>query len=304
MSGTKPNRPIVIYAAIAANLAIATTKFLAALFTGSAAMMSEAIHSLVDSGNEALLLIGLHRSKRAPDEKHPFGHGKELYFWSLIVAVMLFGIGGGMAIYEGVIHVLHPEKPANVLWNYAVLGIAFVFDGISWRIALREFAREKGKRSFWHAYRTSKDPSVFTVLAEDSADLIGLLIAAAGVFLSETLDLPAIDGVASILIGLLLASVGLLLVRESKGLLIGESIDPDILEGVNEIANSDPAVEKILDSLTMHFGPDEVLLNMKIQFRAGIEAAELMETVDRLEARIRQQYPQIKHIYIEPASPK
>jgi cation diffusion facilitator family transporter len=304
MSGSKPNRPLVIYAAIAANLAIAASKFVASAWTGSSAMLSEAIHSLVDSGNEALLLVGIHRSKRPADEKHPFGHGKELYFWSLIVAVMLFGIGGGMAIYEGVLHVLHPEQTGRVIWNYAVLGIAFLFDGISWSVALREFRVEKGEKSLWRAYRTSKDPSIFTVLAEDSADLLGLIIAAAGVFLSDMLDMPSIDGAASILIGLLLASVGLLLVIESKGLLIGESTDPDIIDAVNAIARSYPDIERVLAPLTMHFGPDEVLLNMEVQFRAGVPASELMEAIERLEADVRNRYPQIRHIYIEAASLK
>jgi cation diffusion facilitator family transporter len=304
MSGTQPNRPIVIYAAIAANLAIAATKFICAALTGSSAMLSEAIHSLVDTGNESLLLVGVKLSRKPANAKHPFGYGKELYFWSLIVAVMLFGIGGGMAIFEGVLHVIHPEESGRAIWNYVVLGIAFLFDGISWTIALREFRVEKGERGFWRAYRTSKDPAIFTVLAEDTADLLGLVIAALGVFLSHAFHMPAIDGIASILIGLLLSGVGLLLVYESRGLLIGESTEPDILEKINRIVKSDPCVERILDPLTMHLGPDEVLLNMEIEFRAGIVTPALMETIDRLEVSIRKQYPQIKRIYIEAASLK
>jgi cation diffusion facilitator family transporter len=304
MSGAQPNRPIVIYAAIAANLAIAATKFVCAALTGSSAMLSEAIHSLVDTGNEALLLVGVRLSRKPPDARHPFGYGKELYFWSLIVAVMLFGIGGGMAIIEGVLHVIHPEESGSAIWNYTVLAIAFIFDGISWTIALREFRVEKGSRGFWNAYRSSKDPAIFTVLAEDTADLLGLVIAALGVFLSHAFHKPQIDGIASILIGLLLAGVGLLLVFESRGLLIGESTQPDVLEEINRIVTSDSCVQKILDPLTMHFGPDEVLLNMEIEFSEGIVTSSLTETIARLERSIRDQYPHIKRIYIEAASLK
>ncbi len=304
MSGTQPNRPIVIYAAVAANLAIAATKFICAAFTGSSAMLSEAIHSLVDTGNESLLLVGLRLSKKKPDSRHPFGYGKELYFWSLIVAVILFGIGGGMAIYEGVLHVIHPVESGSPIWNYIVLGIAFLFDGISWSIALREFRVEKGSKGFWHAYRSSKDPAIFTVLAEDTADLLGLIIAVLGVFLSHFFHLPVIDGIASILIGFLLAGVGLLLVYESRGLLIGESSEPEVLERINQIVTADPCVERVLDPLTMHFGPDEILLNMEVAFSEGIVTPSLRETIDRLEENIRRQYPNIKHIYIEAASLK
>jgi cation diffusion facilitator family transporter len=304
MSGAQPNRPIVIYAAVTANLAIAATKFICAALTGSSAMLSEAIHSLVDTGNEALLLVGIKLSKKPPNTRHPFGYGKELYFWSLIVAVMLFGIGGGMAIFEGILHVIHPEESGNPIWNYAVLGIAFLFDGISWSIALREFRVEKGEKRYWHAYKSSKDPAIFTVLAEDTADLIGLIIAALGVFLSHAFHCPVIDGIASILIGLLLSGVGLLLVFESRGLLIGESTEPEILEKISRIAKSDSCVERVHDPLTMHFGPDEVLLNMEIEFCPGIVTPALMAAIDRLEANIRKQYPQIKHIYIEAASLK
>jgi cation diffusion facilitator family transporter len=300
----KSERPVVIYGALAANLGIAATKFVAASFTGSSAMLSEAIHSVVDTGNQFLLLVGVRRSARPPDEMHPFGHGKELYFWSLMVAVLLFGLGGGMAIYEGILHVLHPKRPVALIWNYSVLGIAFIFEAGSWYLAAREFVRKKKEGSVFAAFRASKDPSVYTVLAEDSAALAGLIIAGAGTAASQWFDYPKADGIASILIGILLASVSLFLLRESKGLLIGESTDKDVVSGVREMVRFDPSVELVNAPLTMHFGPEEVLLIMEIEFQPGIPALEVSKTIDRLETGIRQKYPQIKNIYIEAAALK
>jgi cation diffusion facilitator family transporter len=304
-SGNHRSEPlIVLYGAIAANLGIAATKFFAASVTGSSAMRSEAIHSVVDTGNQLLLLVGVHRSHRPADEMHPFGHGKELYFWSLMVAVLLFGIGGGMAIYEGILHVLHPTKPVALIWSYSVLGIAFVFESVSWSIAAKEFVRKKKDDSYLAAFHASKDPSVYTVLAEDTAALGGLIIAGVGTAVSEWFHYPAADGIASILIGVLLASVSLFLLVESKGLLIGESTDRDVISGVSEIAHGDPSVERVKAPLTMHLGPEEVLLIMEIQFRSKMPASEVAQTIDRLERKIRRRYPQIKNIYIEAASLK
>jgi len=300
----KPEHPTVIYGAIAANLGIAATKFVAASFTGSSAMLSEAIHSVVDTGNQLLLLIGVRRSSRPSDEMHPFGHGKELYFWSLMVAVLLFGLGGGMAIYEGITHVLHPTEAVALVWNYVVLAVAFVFEAVSWSIAAKEFARKKKAASYFAAFQASKDPSVYTVLAEDSAALAGLIIAGIGTAASEWFDYPQADGIASILIGVVLASVSLFLLVESKGLLIGESTDRDVVSGVKDIASLDPSVERVNAPLTMHFGPEEVLLIMEIQFRSKIPASEVTQAIDRVESKIRRKYPQIKSIYIEAASLK
>ncbi len=300
----KSERPIVLYGAIAANLGIAATKFVAASFTGSSAMLSEAIHSVVDTGNQLLLLVGVHRSSRPSDEMHPFGHGKELYFWSLMVAVLLFGLGGGMAIYEGITHVLHPRKAEALVWNYTVLGIAFIFESCSWIIAAREFAKKKKVRSYLAAFHASKDPSVYTVLAEDTAALAGLIIAGLGTAVSDWIDYPQADGIASIMIGVLLALVSLFLLVESKDLLIGESTDRDVVIGIRKIAGTDPFVERVRDPLTMHFGPEEVLLILEIQFQSGISASDVTQTIDRVESRIRQQYPQIRSIYIEAAALK
>jgi len=222
-----------IHAAIGGNLAISIMKFIAAAFTGSSAMLSEGIHSLVDTGNSGLLLLGIHRSRKAADAAHPFGHGKELYFWSLIVAVLIFGVGGGISTYEGILHMLHPAPLQDSTWSYVVLGLAVVFEGVVLVIALREFRKqtEKGE-SLWRAVRSSKDPATFTVLFEDAAALLGLLAAFAGIFLSHRLDLPWEDGATSIVIGLILGSTAGFLAYESKGLLVGEGADPKTLEAI------------------------------------------------------------------------
>ncbi len=224
-------RPIVIYAAIAANLGIAIAKFLAAALTGSSAMISEGVHSLVDTGNQGLLLLGLGRASRPPDDEHPFGHGKELYFWSLIVAILIFGIGGGVSIYEGITHILDPTPLEDPLVNYIVLAVAFVLEGSSWFVAAREVSgRVRPGEGFVDSVRTSKDPSVVTVLLEDSAALAGLVVAAVGIYLAHALEAPWIDGVASLIIGSILVSVALFLASESRGLLIGERADVELIE--------------------------------------------------------------------------
>src|SRR5437868_10442617 len=228
--------PMVIYGAIAANLAIAATKFFAASVTGSAAMLSEAIHSTVDSGNELLLLVGLARSRLPPNPEHPFGYGKELYFWSLIVAVLVFGLGGGISAYQGVLHIRAPEALRDPFWNYIVLGCAAVFEGISFAIALRELLREKGDTPFWQALHRSKDPTTFTVLAEDAAALAGLALAALGVYASHRWNRPELDGVASVAIGVLLAAVATLLIHESHSLLVGEGVGKEIAQGIQQLA--------------------------------------------------------------------
>ncbi|HEY2292409.1 MAG TPA: cation diffusion facilitator family transporter [Thermoanaerobaculia bacterium] len=284
---------------MAANLAIAATKFVAAGFTGSSAMISEGIHSLVDTGNQLLLLLGLRRSKKPPDATHPFGHGKELYFWSLVVAMLLFGVGGGMSVYEGVTHLLHPHPLEGATWNYVSLGIAFVFEGISWVLAMRQLRPLIRERGVWKALRTSKDPSILILFFEDSAALVGLVFAFLGVFLGHLWNSPAADGVASILIGLLLAGVASLLVHESKGLLLGESADPRVLQGIREIVAGDPAVVRAQCPLTMHLSPDEVLLNLEIDFRPGLPPGQITESINRLEREIRRRHPEVQRIFIE-----
>ncbi|MFL6195656.1 MAG: cation diffusion facilitator family transporter [Thermoanaerobaculia bacterium] len=295
-------KPLAIYGAMGANLLIAVTKFVAAGITGSSAMLSEGIHSLVDTGNQLLLLLGIKRSKRPPDAGHPFGHGKELYFWSLIVAVVLFGVGGGMSIYEGITHILHPNPLEDPTWNYAVLGLAFLFEGVSWVIALKALRPQLGGKGLWKGLRTSKDPSIVTVFFEDSAALAGLVLAFLGVFLGHLLESPVADGVASIAIGLLLAAVAAFLVRESRGLLLGESADPRTVEGIRRIVAADPAVAGSKPPLTMHLGPEEVLLNLELDFRPEISPAGITEAINRLEREIHRQHPEIKRIFIEARS--
>lgn len=292
-------KPLAIYGAMGANLLIAVTKFVAAGFTGSSAMLSEGIHSVVDTGNQLLLLLGLKRSRRPADAGHPFGHGKELYFWSLIVAVALFGIGGGMSVYEGITHLLHPHPLEDPTWNYATLGFAFLFEGTSWVIATKQLRPQIREKGLWATLRASKDPSIITVFFEDSAALAGLLVAFLGVFLGHRLNSPAADGIASMVIGLILAAVALFLVRESKGLLLGESADPAIVKDVHDLARALPIVADVRCPLTMHFGPDEVLLNLEIQFRPGLPPGEITQAVNRLEREIREKHPEFKRIFIE-----
>ncbi len=289
-----------IFAAIAGNLAIATMKFVAAGITGSSAMLSEGIHSLVDTGNGGLLLLGVYKSKQPADASHPFGYGKELYFWCLIVAVLIFGVGGGISVYEGIVHLLHPAPLEDPTWSYFVLGLAVVFEGIVFIIAFRAFQKLKGEHeNYWQAIRKSKDPTTFTVLFEDAAALTGLVVAFFGIFLAHYFGNPYFDGAASIIIGVILCSVASLLVYESKGLLIGEGADPETLKSIQELAESETGVKKVINPLTMYFGPHTILLTVDIEFDKKLSAAEVEKTVDRLEKNIRRQYPDIKHIYIE-----
>jgi cation diffusion facilitator family transporter len=292
-------KPIAIYGAMAANLAIAATKLVAAGFTGSSAMISEGIHSLVDTGNQLLLLLGLRRSRRPPDAAHPFGHGMEQYFWGLVVAMLLFGIGGGMSVYEGITHLLHPHPLEDAAWSYVTLGIAFVFEGVSWTLAMRQLRPLIRERGVWKALRTSKDPSVLILFFEDSAALAGLALAFLGVFLGHLWSAPAADGIASVLIGLLLAGVATLLVHESKGLLLGESADPEVLRDIREIVAADPAVARSGYPLTMHLAPEEVLLNLEIDFRPQLPPGRITESINRLEREIRRRHPEVRRIFIE-----
>lgn len=229
-------------------------------------MLSEGIHSIVDTGNELLLLLGLRLSKQPADDTHPFGYGQELYFWTLIVALFIFAIGGGMSIYEGVNHLLEPEPLTNPLWNYVVLGFAVIFEGYSWNVAFQAFLASKGDEDLWTAIRASKDPTIFTVLFEDSAALIGLFVAFLGVLSGHLLNNVYLDGVASIAIGIILAGMAILLAYESKGLLIGEGADAKTVADIRSLTQADPAVRKVLKVLTLHFGPEEILLNLDIQF--------------------------------------
>jgi cation diffusion facilitator family transporter len=286
-----------IYAAIAGNLAIAVTKFFAAAFTGSAAMLSEGIHSVVDTGNGALILLGLFKSRKPPDSDHPFGHGHELYFWTLVVGVLIFAVGGGMSIYEGIIHILHPVETEKIVWSYAVLGIAAVFEGTTWLAGWKAFTAERGRRGVLQTIHETKDPSSFTVLLEDSAALLGLVFAFVGIFLGRQLGLPYLDGAASVVIGLLLCAVAVLMVYESKGLLIGEGLDAETLRSVRKLVEDDPAIERVRALYTLYLGPHEVLLTIELRFHSHISALEVRKGVRRLQQAIQSCHPDIKRIF-------
>ena len=292
----------VIYAAILGNLAIAVTKFIAAGVSGSAAMFAEGIHSLVDTGNGGLLLLGIKRSKRPPDETHPYGYGKEVYFYTLIVAVLIFGLGGGVSASEGIKHTLHPADLGDPTMSYVVLSLAIVFEGVVWWIAWKEFKKLRGDASNWAYIRGSKDPITFAVLFEDSAALAGLVVALVGIYLAHKLNMPVLDGMASIIIGLILCVVGSVLLYESKGLLIGEGTHPETVAAIRALTRDDPAVKRVVRALTMHMGPDQVLLNLDVDFNNDLSGMELEHAVDRLEHRIRAAHPEVKHIFIEAES--
>ncbi len=290
---------VAVYAALIGNIGIAVIKFVAAVATGSSAMLSEGIHSTVDSGNQLLLLLGIKRSKKPPDEDHPFGHGKELYFWTLIVAMLFFSIGGGFSLYEGILHMRHPEKIKDVRWNYAVLGVSVIFESISFIIATRHLLKKKRPVSFWKRLRRSKDPSLFVVVFEDGAALTGLFIAFCGVFLSHRLDNPFFDGLASVIIGLLLASIAVVMIIESRNLLMGESAPPEMIKKIYDMVVKDPDVVAIQKPLTMHMSPEEIILALNVEFNNNMPAHRLAATIKRLEGDIQRQFPEVKQIFIE-----
>jgi cation diffusion facilitator family transporter len=301
-STTDTTSKLAIYGAIAANVAIAVTKLVVAGITGSSAMLSEGIHSSVDTFNGVLLLVGIRLSQRPATPEHPFGHGKELYFWSLIVAVLIFGLGGGISFYEGLMHIRHPVPLHDPTWNYAVLGAAVIFEGISFAIALRQFLKLAGATPFWQAIHRSKDPTTYTVLAEDSAALVGLVIAAVGIALSQALQMPALDGAASVLIGILLAGVAGLLAWQSRGLLIGEGIRPETARAIREIALAQPGVRDVGRVLSMYVGPDDALVTMDLDFDEGTAAADAALAMAEVGRRVRERFPMIQRLFIESGS--
>ncbi|MFL5562940.1 MAG: cation diffusion facilitator family transporter [Gemmatimonadaceae bacterium] len=291
-----------IYVGIAANVLIAATKFAAALVTGSSAMVSEGVHSLVDSGDGLLLLLGQLRGARPADEDHPLGHGKELYFWSLIVAILFFALGGGMSFYEGVQHILRPEAISDPKWNYIVLGASTLFTIWSFTVAFREFHKRAGSRSYWQTFKRSKDPTIFTLVLEDLADLVGLLFAFIGVYFGHRLGKPWLDGAASIGIGLVMTVVAILLLRESKGLLIGEGATRAERAAIHAAACAEPGVRDVRRIITQYYGPDTVLVLMDVAFSPDLDTAGIAAAIDRMEARIRELRPAVKHIYVEAES--
>jgi len=288
-----------IIAAIIGNLAIAVTKLIAAAFTGSSAMVSEGIHSLVDTGNGGLLLLGVKRSRRPPNTEHPFGHGKEIYFWALVVAILVFALGGVMSVYEGISHIQHPHPINDPTVNYVVLGVAIIFEAISCFFAFKAFRKEMGQKNIFETIRNSKDPTTFTVLFEDTAAMLGLVVAFVGIFLGHQLNNPYLDGVASVVIGAILGGVAVFLAYESHSLLIGEGVSKEALADIRTIVSSDPAVADIREVLTLHFSPTDVLLNLNVRFNKEYTVSEVAAVIANLESNIRARYPEINHIFIE-----
>jgi cation diffusion facilitator family transporter len=291
---------IVVYAACIGNALVALTKILAAWWTGSSAMLSEAIHSLVDTANQLLLLYGIHRAARPPDALHPLGHGREIYFWSFVVALLMFTLGAGVAFYEGVQHILHPIEITDPKVSYIVLALAALFEGTSWTVALREFREAKGDMGYFQAMRYSKDPLTFTVLFEDSAALIGLLIAFLGTFAAERLAMPVLDGIASIGIALLLGLTALALARESKGLLLGEPASRSLRESIVAIVAATPGIEHGRIVFTVHLAPDQVVVALGLEFRDDMTTTEIERTTGALERAIREALPEVIAIFVKP----
>lgn len=296
----RPSSKKVVYAALAGNLLVALTKFVAAGVTGSSAMLSEAIHSLVDTGNEVLLLHGMRRAAKPPDELHPLGHGRELYFWSFVVTLLIFALGAGLSVYEGIGHVMAPEPMSNVVVNYVVLGLALVFESISFSVAIRAFRAAKGDRGYLEAVRQSKDPTMFMVAFEDTAAVIGVLIALAGIAASEALGLPVLDGVASIGIGVVLGVVAMFLAREAKGLLIGEPADTAVVKSICTIARAYPGVERSTGLFTVHLGPEQIIAAIGVDFVDTLSAADVERIVAAIEERVRRANPEIVLLLIKP----
>lgn len=295
---------LVVYAALVGNLCIAIAKFIAAGISGSSAMLSEGVHSLVDTLNEVLLLYGLHRADKKPDTVHPFGYGRELYFWSFIVALLVFAAGAGVSAYEGVLHIRNPEPATNHALSYAVLGIAFVFEGVSWWVALREFRATKGTMGYFEAFRRSKDPATFTVLLEDSAALLGLAFAAAGLAAAQWFDMPELDGVASLCIAGVLAVTAFLLARETKGLLVGEPAHPSVARRILAVANTDPDLRNANGVTTMQMGPEQVVAMLSAEFEDDRTTPQIEACITRIEQAVKAEYPELVALFVKPQTPE
>ena len=290
---------IVIYAALGGNALIAVTKFVAAFLTGSSAMLSEGIHSVVDTGNQGLLLHGLRQARKPPDEDHPFGRGKEIYFWGFVVAISIFAVGAGLSFYEGVKHLLHPKPIERPMVNYIVLGLAMVFEGVAWLTAFKVFSRTKGRLGYFEAVHRAKDPSVFIVLFEDSAAMLGLVVAFLGIFLGQMTGILWFDGLASCVIGLILAVTAIWLAYETKSLLIGESAKREVVRGIRSLTAGQEHVTQVNEILTMHMGPDFVLVNLSVDFEDEATADQIEASVANLDRRIKAAYPEVKRVFVE-----
>lgn len=294
----------VIYAALIGNGLIAITKFIASAITGSSAMMSEGIHSAVDTGNQLLLLLGLKRAQKPADKDYPFGHGKEIYFWSFVVAIMIFAVGAGISIYEGIHSLMDPHPIENPMVNYIVLGLAMIFEGFAWYFAWKEFNAARGERGYYEAVRKEKNPTTFVVLFEDTAAMLGLIVAFVGIALGQYTGLLIFDGIASIVIGAILGITAAWLAYETKGLLIGESADPRIIEGISQIASKHSAIRAVNEVLTMHMGPNFILLNISVDFEDDLETAHIEDNISALTKQIKNEYPLVKRVFVEAEEPK
>ncbi len=292
----------VILAALVGNMLIAVTKFAAAWYTGSSAMFSEAIHSTVDTGNQGLLLYGLKRSGHPPDAQHPFGHGRELYFWAFVVAILIFGLGAGISIYEGIAKIKDPHEITNPVVNYVVLALAMVFEGGACWVAFKEFNRRRGTLGFFQAIRRSKDPSIFTVLLEDTAAMLGLIVAMAAIALGQILEMPVLDGVGSVVIGCILAATAIFLIWETKPLLIGEAADPQVEASIRQVIARQPGILRTNEILSMHLGPDDILLNLSVDFKDGENSRDVERAITEMEAQIKRAQPKVRRIFIEAQS--
>jgi cation diffusion facilitator family transporter len=292
----------VIYAALAGNALIAVTKFIASALTGSSAMLSEAVHSLVDTGNQGLLLYGIKRASKPSDEQHPFGYGMELYFWTFVVAILIFGLGAGISIFEGVSKIKSEQPILNPIINYVVLLIAMVFEAFAWWVAYKEFRKRQGSQNFFASIRLSKDPTVFTVLFEDTAAMMGLVVAFIGVYLADSLNAPVWDAVASITIGVILAATAAFLAYEAKGLLIGEGASHEVVDGIRKIVDKEANVLSVNEILTMHMGPTDVLLNISIDFAENLTANDVEAAISQFESEIKSTFPTVTRVFIEAQS--
>ena len=290
---------VVIYAALIGNTLIAVTKFVASAITGSSAMLAEGIHSVVDTGNQGLLLLGLHRARRPPDARFPFGHGKEVYFWSFVVAIMIFAVGSGISLYEGIHAVLDPHPVTNAAVNYVVLGLAIVFEGVAWWFALRGFRRAKGRLGYVEAVVRSKDPTIFVVLFEDSAALLGLLVALGGIAAAQATGAWWLDGAASIVIGCILGATAIWLAVETKGLLIGEAASPAVIRGIRERIAGHDCIDAVNEVLTMHMGPEFVLVNASVKFAPGARAERIAAAVAAIDRDLKSAWPEVRRVFIE-----
>jgi cation diffusion facilitator family transporter len=297
-SPTTSTRTLVI--ALLANLGIAASKFVAAIITGSSAMLTEGVHSVVDSTNQLLLMWGRHAAKKPPDKLHPFGYGRELYFWSFVVAVLVFSLGAGVSVYEGIIHIMHPEPAVSPLIAYAVLLIAFLLEGWSTLEAYRDFNEARGGLGWFQAIVQSKDPPSFIVLLENGAAMAGIIAAAIGLLLSQLTHDPFYDGAASIVIGVILGFTAALLAYESKGLLIGEAADPELVRNLHELAGTMPGVVGVGHVLTLHSSPDQITVMMNVDFDDDIRARDVENVVSRVEDEARHRWPQVRRLFVRP----